>query len=376
MIARGVGILGTGLWEGPPVGNDAFAWLGQPAGGDGVAVKDPFRGARDADGAVRVAGMVFRPGEDDRTLAALERSFTDPFRGARRRRIFPRDLRTSEAEIAAARAALTDARVPAEAIDAVLVQSFLPDEMHPKNAALVAAGLGIRRAACFEVDSICNSVVTQLSVACAQIAAGFARHVLCVQSVAYSRVSDPGASSTVQEGDGAGAFVVGPSEGGSIAFSFRTDGRLHGAIRLGWDVPTPRPGAPRRAYWEGSQERLLIRFEPELQPQVMGELRAYAREVCGEALARAELTVAELDLFVSHQPMAWYAAFMEDSLGLADGVSYDTFAEYGSINSVSLSASLHHARRARRVSPGSRVLLFGPAAGYTYAAAAVRWGAA
>lgn len=368
MIARDVGILGTGIWEGPPVGNEAFASLAEQH----AAVKDPFRGARDDDGAVHVAGMVFRGADDARTLAALERSFSDPFRGTRRRRIFPRALRTSEAEIAAAKAALADAQIDPREVDAVLVQSFLPDEMHPKNAALVAQGLGIRNAACFEVDSICNSVVTQLSVAAAQVAAGFARHVLCVQSVAYSRVTDPGASSTVQEGDGAGAFVVGASKGASVAFSFRTDGRLHGAIRLGWDVPT---GAPKRAYWERSQEQLLIRFDPALQPAVMGELRQYAREVCGEALARAELTVEELDLFVSHQPMSWYAAFMEDSLGLRDGVSFDTFEEYGSINSVSLSASLHHARRAGRVREGSRVLLFGPAAGYTYAAAAVRWGA-
>jgi 3-oxoacyl-[acyl-carrier-protein] synthase III len=366
VIFRDVGVLGTGLWEGEVVDNDALA-ARLPAS---KSVQDPFRGRRADDGAIRVAGLELTPETFPRTLAALRESFADPFRGARRRRFFPPELLASSAEAEAAQKALDDAGLAATDVGAILVQSFLPDGLQPKNAALVAHALGVVGAPAWEVDSICNSALSQLSVAASLVTSGFARHVLCVQSAAYSRVSDPGSSSTVQEGDMASAFVVGPSPGARLALSWRTDGRLHGAIKLAWRAPA---GAPPRRAWEPAPERLLISFDPALQEEVMGEIATNARTVCFEALARAELAPGEVDLFIAHQPMSYNRVLMEEVLGLREGVAFDTFEEYASINSCGIPASIHEARRGGQIERGQRVLLFGPAAGYTYAAAAMRW---
>jgi len=118
---------------------------------------------------------------------------------------------------------------------------------------------------------------------------------------------------------------------------------------------------------------LLIGFDAELQAQVMSELERNAHVVCDEALAAAELERDAIDVLISHQPNAWQRAFMEDILGLRSGTAFDTFEEYGSVNSPGLTASVHHARLDGRIRKGSKVLLFGPAAGYTYAALAMRW---
>ncbi len=359
-----VGILGTGLWEGAPVGNDAFPEIIKQA-----RTVDPFRGRRRDDGTVTIAGLELAPPRYARTIAAIERAFADPFRGTRRRRHFPAELRTSDAEVSAARGALEAAGLRADDVDALFVQSFLPDEIRPDNAALVAHKLGIGRAPAWSVDSICSSAVSQAQAAAAMIAAGQARHVLCVHSVAYSRLGDPAASGALQEGDMAAAFVVGPSPGSRMSFAWRTDGRLHAAIRLAWAAPD----AAKRRYWEPSRERLLIHWNEALQPEVMGELEHYATLVCAEALGRAGMRVEDLDLFVSHQPMSWYAAFLDDVLGLRDGVTCTSFEEYASINSASVTASLHEAGRAGRTRRGDRVLVFTPGAGYTYAAMALTW---
>lgn len=366
MIIRDIGIVGTGLWEGPVIANDYF---GEKFLSSNRA-RDPYRGQRSDDGSIRIAGMEFTSEKHARTIAAIETSFRDPFRGTMRRRYFPPDLKTSDAESEAARKALDDAQLSPADIDAVLVQSFLPDVVQPKNAALVAHNLGIRHAPAWEIDSICNTALTHLTIGSSLITSGFARHVLCVQSTAYSRVSDPTSSSLMQEGDMAAAFVLGRSPGTRMACSWRTDGRLHAAINLHWGMPA---GSSARRWWEPSKERLLIGFEPELQEQVMREIAGNARTVCDEALARAEMRVDELDLHISHQPMSWNRAFMEDVLGLADGVGYDTFEEYASINSAGIPASIHHARLEGRLEKGSKALFFGPAAGYTYAAVAIEW---
>lgn len=362
---RGIGVLGVGVWDGPVVTNDAFPEIARSA----VPI-DPYKGRRDDDGVIRIAGLELRMETHPRTLAALQKGFADPFRGSVRRCILPRELPMSHAEADAGRAALAHAGLAADDIDILLTQSFLPDELQPKNAALVAHHLGITRAAAWEVDSICNSAVSQLQVASALISSGQARHVLCTQSVAYSRVRDPGVSASFQEGDLATAFVVGPSPGSELTFAWETDGSLHAAIRLAWDAPTG--SAPRR-WWEQAPERLVIRWEDKLQQQVMAEVGEHAKNVCQLALGRAGVALEEIDVFVTHHPMNWFVAFMEDTLGLRDGISVSTFEDYASVNSACVPASMRRGIDEGRIARGSRVLLFCPGAGYTYGAAVMRW---
>jgi 3-oxoacyl-[acyl-carrier-protein] synthase-3 len=364
-MIRDIGVVGMGLWDGEVITNEVF-----PKAQSAVEVRDPYRGCRGDDGVVRVAGAELVPGKHDRTIAAVEYSFTDPFRGARRRRWFPADLPVSDAETEAATKALSDAGLTAKDVDALLVHSFLSDGLSPKNSPLVAHKLGITNGLALEVDSVCNSALSQMMFGSSLIATGQARNVLCVQSIAYSRLRDPNASTTFFEADMASAYVLGKVPGAEMSFSWRTAGHKHAAISLGWRRPT---GALPTPYWEGPRERLLISFDRELQKHVNTDVAHYAQVTCSEALGRAEVELRDVDLFVSHQPMSWYTAYMEDSLGLRNGIAFSTFEEYANINSPSVVANLFEARRAGRLARGSRVLSYCPAAGYTYGAVALRW---
>ena len=365
-VIRDIGVLGTGLWESPPIGNEVFG----PEFAIRSTVRDPYNGLRGDDGIVRVAGTELIPGQHDRTIAAVEHSFTDPYRGARRRRWFPDDLLVSSAETEAATNALEDAGVDASQIGAVLVHSFLPDGINPKNATKIADNLGITGCLAFEVESVCSSTLSQMMVAGSLIAAGQADYVLCTQSIAYSRLRDPNASTTVFEADMASAFVMGRVPGCEMAFSFRTVGGLHGAISLEWRRPT---GAPPTPVWHGPRERLHMSFDRELQKKVNADVAEYAKITTAEALGKAERRIEDVEIFISHQPMSWFRPYMEDTLGLADGVAYDTFEEYANINSPSVTASIHEARKEGRLRRGANTLLYCPAAGYTYGAVAMRW---
>src|SRR5688572_17398611 len=367
MIVRDIGIVGVGLWQGEVISNQRFSaarMLDAP-------VKDPYRGCRSDDGTVRIAGLTLTPGRHRRTIAAIEQSFVDPFRGTRKRRFFPDEMNVSDAETEAAKQAIADAGLTAADIDAVLSHSFLADEVQPKNAGIIAHNLGITRAPAWEVDSVCNSSLSQMTVGSSLIMSGFAKNVLCTQSVAFSRVSDPGVSSSIQEGDMASAFIIGRSPGTRMTSIWHTDGSLHGAIKLHW---TSSARARPRRWWERSQESFLIGFDPALQEQVMGNIAQQARSVSDAALLAAEMRSDELDIFISHQPMSWFRAFMEDTLELPDGKAFDTFEEYANINSASVPASIFEARRSGRIGPGKKVLVFCPAAGYTFGALAIQWG--
>jgi 3-oxoacyl-[acyl-carrier-protein] synthase III len=92
------------------------------------------------------------------------------------------------------------------------------------------------------------------------------------------------------------------------------------------------------------------------------QLAERAERLCARALAGAEMYLDDVEIFLWHQPMSWFSALMSDTL-----------EEYGNVNASSLGASMHHAREAGRLARGSRAFLFNPAAGYTYAGAAIRW---
>src|SRR5690348_14977005 len=93
IMTNDIGILGTGLWQSEAITNDMMRRDARAA-----EVKDPYHGRRDDRGVVKIAGMEFTPEKHARTLAAIERSFRDPYRGTKRRRLFPATFKVSDAE--------------------------------------------------------------------------------------------------------------------------------------------------------------------------------------------------------------------------------------------------------------------------------------
>jgi 3-oxoacyl-[acyl-carrier-protein] synthase-3 len=81
----------------------------------------------------------------------------------------------------------------------------------------------------------------------------------------------------------------------------------------------------------------------------------------------------DVEAFVTHQPMRWFGTLLLDVLGLPSEVLVDSFEEYANVNSVCITSSLALGLSAGRIRRGTRVLVFGPASGYTFGAAAIRW---
>lgn len=359
-----IGILGTGLWEGPVVENHMITVA------DGVH-RDPFKGRRGDDGLVRIAGLELHPQRHRRALLQIEQSYRDPYRGTVRRRICPHAVLPSEMEADAAQRALADAGLQPGDVDAVLVQSFLSDYMQPKNASRVCSLLGVHHALAMNVDTLCNSAASQLLLGAALIQSRQARHVLCVQSTVFSFVTDPGTSAAVQEADMSSAFVLGPVRGARLACVSHVEGRLHGAVRMDWIVP--EGAASGRRYCQPPAVQLGTVFDERLKAEAMQDMAARALPLCQEALERAELGGLEgVGVFVCHQPLSWACALFADLLGLPDGVALDVFPEYANIGSCSVPAGLHHARQAGRLGSGQTLLVFAPAGGATYLALALR----
>ncbi|MEW1914534.1 3-oxoacyl-[acyl-carrier-protein] synthase III C-terminal domain-containing protein [Kitasatospora sp. NPDC085895] len=352
MKFENIGIVGTGIWEGPTVSNSDFSRYYPGC----HRLSDPLRGDVSVEGTVQLAGKVLDPAKFPQTVKILKETIGDPFRGARERLILPNGVKSSEIETAAARRALSDAGIEPGDVDFLLVQSFLPDEIQPHNAALVAHKVGITRAPSWNIDTLCNSAITHMLVASSLIASGVAKNVLCVQSTAYSKVFDMTESVARTVGDGASAFVIGKSKGASITGAWRTDGSLYPGITLKYassgnmGVPLPNP---------------RVMFDRQSGVEVVAALEKYSRLVCGAVIEDFGVVYSGIDAFICNQNTVWMPSYTSEIIGIPTEKLFHTYKEYGNVNGVGLAASLHHARKGGRLTAGSKVLVFGAAGGFT-----------
>ena len=179
--------------------------------------------------------------------------------GIERRHFAAEDQRTSDLGILAGRAALENAGMTADQIDAVIVATSTPDLTFPSVATMVQAGLGMQGGFAYDIQAVCAGFVYALANADAMIRAGLANRILVVGAETFSRIMDwTDRGTCVLFGDGAGAVVLEAIEAagtsadrGILATDLNSDGNI--ATCFTSMAASARPGPPGicgcRAIW-------------------------------------------------------------------------------------------------------------------------------
>lgn len=167
------------------------------------------------------------------------------------RRHFAADGETTSVLAAhAARAALADAGLAADEIDAVIVATSTADLTFPSVATMVQAALGMSRGFAFDLQAVCAGYVYALTTANALILSGQARRILVIGAETFSKLMDwSDRSTSVLFGDGAGALVLegieqpGTSaDRGILASDLHSDGRFKDLLYVDGGVSTGSTG--------------------------------------------------------------------------------------------------------------------------------------
>lgn len=153
--------------------------------------------------------------------------------GIERRHFAAEGETTSALATKAAQAALLDAGLSAEDIDAIVVATSTADLTFPSAATMVQAQLGMTKGFAFDVQAVCAGFVYALTNANALILSGQAKRALVIGSETFSRIMDwKDRSTCVLFGDGAGALVLEAQTGvgdnsdrGILATDLNSDGR-------------------------------------------------------------------------------------------------------------------------------------------------------
>jgi 3-oxoacyl-[acyl-carrier-protein] synthase III len=290
--------------------------------------------------------------------------------GIRERRIAAQEMGAAEMAAAAARTAMERANVHAGEIDVIVLSTATPDRLLPSTACDMQALLGATNAAAYDVSAACSGFLYALSIAEGHIASGNAEIALVVSSEKMSGIVDWGDRATcVLFGDGAGAAVVRRAENGGqrgVVSSFiRSDGTL---AELLW-----RPAGGVRV----PMDIAVLDEKTHLVKMAGREVFKHAvrsmAEAADQALMRAGLTGADIDLLIPHQANMRIIEATARYAGIPMEKVFVNVDRYGNMSSATIPVALDEAVEQGRVKAGDHVLMVAFGAGFTWASTVMRW---
>ena len=285
--------------------------------------------------------------------------------GIRERRIAAKGELTSDLALAAARAALDDAGVDAQAIDLIVLATSTPDNTFPATAVSVQCGLGITRGAAFDLQAVCSGFVFALATVDGLLRTGAYRRALVIGAETYSRILDwTDRSTCVLFGDGAGALVLeGQAQPGTredrglLTAHLRSDGRHK--TKLYVDGGPSSTGTVGRLRMEGRA--------------VFKHAVAMISDVVVDAFKDVGYSAADIDWFVPHQANKRIIDDSAHKLGIAPEKIISTVDRHGNTSAASIPLALAVAVGDGRIKRGDLLLLEAMGGGFTWAAALLRW---
>ncbi len=290
--------------------------------------------------------------------------------GIRERRIAGPNETTFTLAVEAGRQALRAAGTAALDVDLIIVCTFSPEfGGMPSTASLVQHALGATRAGAFDLNAACSGFIYGLAMAQATINAGMNDTVLVIGAETMSRLLDWSDRSTcVLFGDGAGATLLqsGPESAGLLSCVLGSDGS--GGELLYVPAGGSRHPASLQSV-EGAQHFIRMNGKEVYKFAITAAPRAAL-----EAVARAGLSMEDVDLFIPHQANTRIIHSAAASLGLTLERVFINVDRYGNTSAASIPIALCEAVESGRIGPGDTVLLSGFGGGLTWGAAVIQWG--
>ena len=284
--------------------------------------------------------------------------------GIERRHIAAEGQSTSDLATRAARAALDNAGIEADEIDAIILATSTPDLTFPSAATMVQRELGMTHGFAFDVQAVCAGFVYALTTANAMILTGQAKRVLVIEAGTFSRIIDWSDRTTcVLFGDGAGALVLEATEAegtsadrGILSADLNSDGRHREILYVDGGVSTGTTGHLRM---EG---REVFRHAVEKLAQT-----------AHLSLEKAGLGADDIDWVVPHQANIRIIQATAKKLGLSMDRVVVTVQDHGNTSAASIPLALSVGCARGQIKPGDLVVTEAIGGGLAWGSLVLRW---
>jgi 3-oxoacyl-[acyl-carrier-protein] synthase III len=288
--------------------------------------------------------------------------------GIRERRIADAGVGAAEMAARASRIAMDRAGILPGEIDVIVLSTATPDRLLPSTACDMQALLGATNAAAYDISAACSGFLYALSIAEGHIATGNAEIALVVSTEKMSGIVDWDDRATcVLFGDGAGAAIVrrADSERGVVSSFIRSDGTL---AELLWR-PAGGVTIPMDIAVLDAKTHLVKMAGREV---FKSAVRSMA-EAADQALMRAGLTGADIDLLIPHQANMRIIEATARYAGIPMDKVFVNVDRYGNMSSATIPVALDEAVEQGRLKHGDNVMMVAFGAGFTWASTVMKW---
>ncbi len=285
--------------------------------------------------------------------------------GIEQRHFAAQDENTSHLAINAAKAALKDAGMVADDLDAIIVATTTPDLTFPSTATMVQHGLGMTTGFAFDIQAVCAGFVYALVNANALIRTGDADRVLVIGAETFSRLLDMSDRSTcVLFGDGAGALVLEAqtstgqnTDRGILASDLNSDGRDREMLYV--------DGGPSSTGSTG-----VVKM---LGNQLFRKAVERLCETAHKSLEKAGLSDSDIDWIVPHQANIRIIQGTAKRLGIPMERVIVTVQDHGNTSAASIPLALSVAKAAGKIKQGDLLVTEAIGGGLAWGSVVLRW---
>ncbi len=281
--------------------------------------------------------------------------------GIKERHVAAKDEASSDLAFSAAKRALDNAGVKADAIELIVVATATPDMFFPSTACFVQKLLGIKEAVSFDVSAACTGFLYALEAAKGLMESGSYKLALVIGAEKLSSITNwKDRNTCVLFGDGAGAAVLQKraAPGGILSTYIRSDATYTDILNVAGGG-SRTPGVTPAIHMQGKEV-----FKLAVHKMI---------QAAEAALKLAGKKHADLALLIPHQANLRIIEAIAERVHVPRERVFVNVDKYGNMSAATTIVALDEARRQGRVRKGDLVELIAFGAGLTWGAAVIQF---
>jgi len=281
--------------------------------------------------------------------------------GINQRHIAAEGELTSDIAAKAATYAIEKSGLKAEEIEMIILATTTPDLTFPATATTVQAKIGAKNAFAFDIQAVCSGFVFALTTADNFIKTGQVKNALVIGADILSRIVDwKDRNTCVLFGDGAGAVLLQATREencGIISSNLHSDGTLNNILKTTGGVSSSQ----KSGFIEMAGKEVFKHAVDKMSKSVLS------------ALAKAEMTVKDIDLLIPHQANLRILTAVSERLGLPAEKVIITVQNHANTSAASIPLALDFANSQKKIKKGDVVVLEALGGGLTWGSVVLRW---